>query len=132
AGRVDMHADIELVGQAARAGQGLDRPCEKAREHRGELVDAGLQELDDAHRLVRLRLNFPANALEAASARFQVGDADDVRVANPQGEKTSGFVGELVSARSVVEIHDRLEAVQVQPRVAAVLKTGAARGALLE
>src|SRR5206468_12670285 len=78
------------------------------------------------------RLHLLAHALEAASARLQVGDANHVFVAHPQGEKTPGFVGELVFVCSAVEIHDRLEAVQVEPRVAAILKASAARRALFE
>ena len=134
--RLHVHADVQLVGESlARrpAGQPLREP---RRQHRGDFLDAGLQVLDDVHRLVRLRLHFLPHALEARLAGFQVGDPDHVLVAHPQREEPAGLVRQLeavgAAAAVAVELRDRLEPVEVERCVRRVLEVGRPRDAFLE
>ncbi len=98
------------------------------------------------HRFVRFGLHLGAHALEAAAARFQVGDPDHVLVAHPQREKARGFDGECVAfgggrpgalacasaLHARVQFRDRLEPVEIQGGIVAVLEVGDARHALFE
>ena len=130
-----------------RAAQPVEPLRSPRRQHGGDFLDAGLQVLDDVHRLARLRLHLVPHALEARFAGFQVGDPDDVLVAHPQGEESAGLVRQLeapdggagvstpgvcAAASVAVELGDRLEPVEVQRCVRRVLVVGRPRHALLE
>ena len=130
AGGFYVQADVQLVREAVFFGKAQKPPRQRAGQQCRHFLNARFEVFDDVHRLVGLGLHFLAHAFEAAFARFQVGDTDDVLVTHPQRKKAAGLAGQFVLV--AIEPQHRFEAVQVEVGVSLVLKVGAPRDAFLE
>src|SRR5205823_9708274 len=108
----DVHADVVGVELAVPLRPGNKFFSEEPWKYGRELLDARLEVVDDHDRLVFLRSDFAAHALEAAGARLEVGDADDVLVGHPQREMSRDLGGELL-----ISTQERLHPLFVQPHI---------------
>jgi hypothetical protein len=61
----------------------MEAAAHRGRQHAGDFVQPGLQELDDVQGLILLGLHFLAHAREAGLAGLQVSHADHVLEAHP-------------------------------------------------
>src|SRR3989449_8434764 len=92
---LDVHADVVGIEPAAALRPRNKSFSEETRKNGGELLDSRLQVIDDHHRLAVLRAHFAAHPLEAAGARLEIGDADDVLVGHPERQVPRHGCGEL-------------------------------------
>src|SRR2546422_4797873 len=118
---LDVHADVVGIEPAAALRPRNKSFSEETRKNGGEFLDSRLQVVDDHHRLAVLRAHFAAHPLEAAGARLEVGDADDVLVRHPEREVPRHGCGELrVTAKEglyplLIQICIRLALVILEP-----------------
>src|SRR5437660_10120166 len=83
---LDVHADVVGIELAAALRPRNESFAEETRKNGCEFFDSRLQVIDDYDRLAVLRAHLAAHALEAAGARLEIGDADDVLVGHPARE----------------------------------------------
>ncbi len=119
AGALEPHPQMEPLAPPVLLAPALERAAQDARQDRAHLVDAGLQELGQADRLVGPRADFLAHLGEALGPDLEVGDADHVLIRHPQREMAGHRGGER--AVRAVERGDAAGAVEIEPRIGQVL-----------
>ncbi|MCZ7660576.1 MAG: hypothetical protein M5U07_23370 [Xanthobacteraceae bacterium] len=120
--RVDLHAEIDAAEPALARAVADDRPGEARRQHRADLLDAGLEELDDPDGIVGAELVVGADARDARRIDLLLRDPDHVLEGHAHREVAGGLGHELSGrARLGVGFADRREAIEIEPRIARVL-----------
>ncbi len=104
--------------EIAPLGPALESAAETRRQQGADLLDARLEELGDAHRLVALRPHLGTQPREARRPALQLGDTDDVLIGHPQGEVARGLGQGIVGDASRADAAQPLE---VTLRVGGVL-----------
>src|SRR5262249_53916544 len=119
-GALDLHAPVRVPAAPLRQPGQARR--ERRREDLAKLLEAGLEDIDDAERLAVLEAELLADARKTLRRDLRLGDPDNILERHAHCELPRALANKPATrAGAVVRLADRLEPIYIEARIGRVL-----------